>query len=520
MNTMKNITRREFGSIMTGAAMVGTASFTDISHAEKQANPPNILFIMTDDLPNNAMSCYGSKVNKTPNLDRIADEGMRFDHAYVTTSLCSPSRASILTGTYPHINGQVLIPRIFDGSQPTFPQFLQKSTYQTALIGKWHLISEPTGFDYWNILIGQGNYFNPTMVENGSLKEYTGYTTDIITDLTIDWLKQRNTEQPFCLLCHHKAPHWVWEPDEKNAQLLEDTTFPLPETFNDTHEGRVSPRESDLSLANMHEHPLYKRWHGQKDVPEGLSPEEIKRRNYTLFLRDVLACSASVDENVGRLLDYLDEAGLADNTIVVYTSDNGYFIGEHGWTDKKVIYEESIRVPLLVRYPCGIERGTVNKDFVLNIDFAPTFLDYAGIECPSIMQGASFRQLLEGKTPANWRDSFYYQMYHANKTIDRRLPHYGIRLQNYKLAHWYREINDWELYDLESDPNELLNVYNDPAYAAVIPSLKDELARLRKSIGITEEMDHDFADKSMNNFWMDEVKAYRKQKMDEWKRGS
>ncbi len=475
---------------------------------------------MPDDHPNSALSCYGSKLNRTPHIDRLAEEGMRFDRAYVTTSLCAPSRASILTGKYPHQNGQITIPKLFDGEQPTFPKILRAAGYETAVIGKWHLITEPAGFDYWNVLVGQGQYFDPVMVANGVLRNYSGYTTDKITDLTVDWLERRSAERPFCLLCHHKAPHWVWEPDEKHERMYEDATFPEPENFNDTHEGRVSPRESDLNVADMHSHALYRGWPGQKEAPEGLAPGEAKRWNYQAFLKDVLGCVASVDENTGRLLDYLDASGLAENTIVVYTSDNGYFLGEHGWTDKKVIYEESIRVPLLVRYPREIEAGSVNEDFVLNIDFAPTFLDYGGAAIPGDMQGRSFRPLLRGQTPGDWRKSFYYQIYHANRGNGRRLPHYGIRTQDYKLAYWYREIHDWELYDVKRDPDEMRNVYRDPAYAEVIPPLQAELARLRVELGINEEMEQRFAIWTMAGRWQAEVSEYREKKMAEWRRNA
>lgn len=478
---------------------------------------PNILFIMSDDHPNNALSCYGSQINQTPNLDRIANEGMRFDRAYVTTSLCAPSRASILTGKYPHKNGQVTIPKLFDGEQPTFPKALQTAGYETAVIGKWHLTTEPTGFDHWNVLINQGAYFDPPMVKGGVLEEHSGYATDLITDLSIDWLENRSVDRPFCLLCHHKAPHWVWEPDDAREREFADTTFPEPETFNDTHEGRVSPRQSDLNVADMHTHPLYRRWPSRSDVPEGLTPDEIKKWNYQEFMRDVIGCVTSVDNNVGRLLDYLDEAGLAENTIVVYTSDNGYFLGEHGWTDKKVIYEESIRVPLMVRYPREVAAGMVNDDFVLNVDFAPTFIDYAEGELPDDVQGSSIQPLLQGETPADWRTSFYYQIYHANRGIDRQLPHYGIRTRQHKLAHWYREIDDWELYDLENDPGEMQNVYRDPAYAEVAIDLTDQVQTLRTELGIDSAMEQEFADRTMSGYWSKEVYEYRQRKTDEWR---
>ena len=515
------ISRRDFMKTISMGSLAMALQDTGCTRTGTiHAKRPNILFIMSDDHPNSALSCYGGKVNTTPNIDRLAKEGMRFDHAYVTTSLCSPSRASILTGNYPHINGQVCIPKLFDGNLQTFPKLLQAGGYETAIIGKWHLSSEPTGFDYWNVLIGQGPYFNPPMVKNGALRNYNGYTTDIITDICLNWLKNRDNDKPFCLLCHNKAPHYVWEPDEKHTHIFDDTVFPEPDTFNDTHEGRVSPRESDLNVGDMHKHFLYKKWPGAANVPSGLSSEQIKQHNYQEFLKDVLGCIASVDDNVGRLLDFLEDAGLSENTIVVYTSDNGYFLGEHGWFDKKVIYDKSIRIPLLVRYPNGVTPSSVNDDFVLNIDFAPTFLDYAGIAIPSDVQGRSIRPLLDNRVPGDWRTSIYYQIYHANKGFDRRLPHYGIRTRRYKLAYWYREIHDWELYDLEKDPNELKNVYNDPFYTDVVTSLKTELKKLRDELGITDELDQEFAEKTMSNFWAKERNEYRTRKMEEWKRNA
>jgi arylsulfatase A-like enzyme len=478
---------------------------------------PNIIFIMADDHPNSALSCYGSEVIRTPHLDRIAREGMRFDHAYVTTSLCSPSRATILTGKYPHVNGQVTIAKLFDGGQPTFPKALQKAGYQTAIVGKWHLTTEPTGFDSWNVLIGQGAYFNPVLVENGKLRKHSGYVTDVITDLALEWLENRAKDRPFCLLYHHKAPHWVWEPDAKHARMFAGSVFPEPETFNDTHQGRISPRESDLNVAELHSHPLYAAWPGRKLLPSRLTPAQIKQWNYQQFMRDVLGCVASVDENVGRLLAYLDRAGLAGNTVVIYTSDNGYFLGEHGWTDKKVIYEEAIRVPLLVRYPGQTPAASVNRDFVLNTDYAPTLMELAGARPYAGIQGRSIRPLLEGRTPADWRRSFYYQYYSPNQGIDRRLPHYGIRTRRHKLAYWYREINSWELYDLEKDPRELRNVYGERPYTGVVTELKRELSRLRAEVGITAEMEQSIAEQVLAGRWAQEVREYERERMGAWR---
>ncbi len=507
-SNLRNPHRREFlkktgtGALGLAAAGCGESNMT----AEQQ---PNIVFIFSDDHADRAMSCYGSVLNKTPHLDRIANEGMRFDQAYITMSLCSPSRASILTGTYPHINGQVTIGRMFDGSQTTFPKLLQHAGYQTAIVGKWHLHTEPTGFDYWNILIGQGPYFNPPMIENGIYREHKGYTTDIITDKSIKWLDSRDTSKPFCLLCNHKAPHWISMPDEKHEHMYDDVEFPYPETFDDERP-RIYNEEQDWDIATIHER--YKdnpRW---QDVPEGLSPEERKKDNYQRLMRDILATIASLDDNIGRLLDYLDAHGLADNTIVIYASDNGYYMGEHGWIDKKSPYDESLRIPLVVRYPRHIRPGTVNSDFVLNLDIGPTLLDYAGVATPPKMQAQSFRPLLEERTPPEWRDTVYFH-YHTG----RHYAYYGIRTAQHKLIHYYADMDEWEFYDLENDPTELHNAAGDPAYADVIAGLKTRLADIREYYGASDELDQAILEENASGVWRKELNQYMQEKMAEWK---
>ena len=455
---------------------------------------PNILFIMSDDHASHAMSCYGSRINETPNLDRIAYEGMRFDNCFCTNSICSPSRASILTGTYSHVNGVTTLTTKFDGRQLTFPKLLQKAGYQTAVIGKWHLghggIHDPTGFDYWNVLPGQGLYHNPEMIEMGKKRVYRGYATDIITDLSLEWLEGRDKSRPFCLLCHHKAPHRPWEPDEKHAHLYEDIEIPEPETFDDDYSDRAkAAAEAKMRIEwDLNERDL------KGPVPPGLSPQEEKRWRYQRFIKDYLRCIASIDDNVGRLLDYLDEKGLTDNTIVIYTSDQGFFLGDHGWFDKRFMYEESLRMPFIIRYPKEIKPGTVNGNIILNVDFAPTFLDYAGIDVPEEMQGKSFRPLLKGEPPEGWQTSMYYRywMHLAHHYV---YAHYGIRTMRYKLIYYYAQAlgqpgaidepkePEWELFDLEKDPYEMKNVYNDPQYADVVRKLKDELHHLQEEVG-------------------------------------
>ena len=360
---------------------------------------PNILFIMSDDHASHAMSCYNSRINQTPNLDRIANEGMRFDNCFCTNSICAPSRAVILTGTYNHINGVTTLATHLDGRQLTFPKLFQQAGYQTAMIGKWHLghggIHDPTGFDYWNVLPGQGLYHNPEMIEMGEKKVYQGYVTDIITDLCLDWLKARDTNRPFMLMYHHKAPHRAWEPDEKHAHMYENEDIPEPETFWDDYSNRASAAEAAKMRVDrdMNKNDL------KGLPPEGLSPEEDKKWKYQRYIKDYLRCVASIDDNVGRMLDYLDAEGLTDNTIVIYTSDQGFFLGDHGWYDKRFMYEESLRMPFIIRYPKEIKPGSINTDMILNTDFAPTFLDYAGIDIPETFQGSSMRPLLNGETP-------------------------------------------------------------------------------------------------------------------------
>lgn len=463
-----------------------------ISRAARER--PNILFIMSDDHAAHAMSCYGSRINETPNIDRIAHEGIRFDNCFCTNSICAPSRATILTGKYNHINGVRTLSEKFDARQQTFPKLMQRAGYQTAIIGKWHLghggISDPTGFDYWNVLPGQGDYHNPTMIEMGEKKQIQGYVTDIITDLSLDWLRNRDKDRPFMLMCHHKAPHRRWEPNKKHMHLYEDVDIPEPETFHDDYSGRASAAEAakmridrDLDELDLKEDP-----------PANLSPSELKSWKYQRYIKDYLRCIVSVDENVGRLLDYLEEAELVEDTIVVYTSDQGFFLGDHGWYDKRFMYEESLRMPFIVRYPREIAPGSVTEAMALNVDFAETFLDYAGIPIPDDMQGSSLRPLFQGKTPEGWRTSMYYRYWEHMSHPHEVYAHYGIRTERYKLIYYYSEAlgtpgsidapktPEWELFDLEKDPSEMHNVYHDPNYAETVRKLKEELARLQEKV--------------------------------------
>jgi arylsulfatase A-like enzyme len=476
-------------SILPGGAAMGQTA---------EQKRPNILFIMADDHAAHALSCYGSRINKTPNLDRIAKEGMRFTNSFCTNSLCAPCRAVILTGKYSHINGIKGNRDKFDGSQQTFPKLLQKAGYETAMIGKWHLKTDPTGFDYWNVLPGQGVYYNPTMIEMGRREKYTGYVTDIITDHALSWLKGRKGDKPFCLMYHHKAPHRDWEPGPKYLSLYDDVKILEPDNLFDDYSNRGrAAREQDMMIKKtLNDRDLKlvdpknltpaqkKRWdaaYGPKNKafrqahPQG---KDLIRWKYERFIKDYLRCIASVDANVGRVLDYLDASGLAKDTLVFYTSDQGFFLGDHCWFDKRFMYEESLRMPLLVRYPRQIKPGSVSDDMVLNLDFAPTFLDFAGVPVPGDMQGESFRKILQGKTPSNWRTSMYYH-YFEYPCVHKVRRHYGIRTKRYKLIHFYYDFDEWELYDLEKDAREMKNVLNDPAYAGVVTKLKGELKRLR-----------------------------------------
>jgi arylsulfatase A-like enzyme len=463
---------------------------------------PNILFIMSDDHAAHAISAYGSRINQTPGIDRLAKEGVRFNHCFAVNSICTPSRASILTGKYSHVNGVTVFNR-FDGSQWTVAKALQAAGYHTGIVGKWHLQSDPTGFDYWNILPGQGLYHDPAFIEMGTRKKINGYATDIITDLTIEFLKKRPKDKPFFLMSHHKAPHREWSPDAKHAAQFANKVIPEPESFDDDYATRSdAAREatmridrdftrndlkltppSDLRGTNLAE---WKRGvdqelevveHGKTNKLSGLA---LKKWKYQRYMRDYLACVASVDDNMGRLLDYLDQTGLATNTVVIYTSDQGFFLGDHGWYDKRFMYEESIRMPFLVRYPPAIKPGSVSDSMILNVDFAPTFLEFAGLPVPAEIQGRGLKSLLGGKTPDDWRKSWYYRYYHYPGDHQVQ-PHYGVRTERHKLIYFDR-INQWELFDLKTDPRELRNIVNDPASASLVAGLKAELTRLRKEL--------------------------------------
>lgn len=495
--------------------------------------PPNIIFIMTDDHANNAMSAYSTKLIETPNMDRIGKEGIKFTNSFVTNSICAPSRAVLLTGRYSHLNGLRDNRDHFDGNQMNFPKILQQTGYQTSVVGKWHLKTAPTGFDYWNVLIGQGPYYNPKMVENGDTIDHEGYTTDIITDLALNYLEKRDTTKPFCMLYHHKAPHRNWMPHPKYFDLYKDLELPLPETFYDDYSTRSkAASDQDQRIEHMylsHDMKLLPEdWGGGKDPGTGgsggshdagpghvasmnrLTPEqraawdahydevrkyfresnlegkELLEWKYQRYIKDYLRCVKSVDDNIGRVLDYLDENGLTENTLVVYTSDQGFYLGEHGWYDKRFMYEESLRMPLVMRYPALTKPSQTVEKMVLNLDFAPTFLDLAGAAIPTDFQGQSLKPFLENETPDDWRSSFYYQYYEYPHGWHLVKKHYGVRTETYKLIHFYDDIDSWELFDLQADPNELNNVFGQENFAEIQSNLEKELAQLKKDLKVPE----------------------------------
>ncbi|MBK8965548.1 MAG: sulfatase [Lewinellaceae bacterium] len=497
-----------------------------------QTTRPNIVFIMTDDHARAAVSAYDTTLIHTPNIDRIGREGMIFRNACVTNSICGPSRAVLLTGKYSHINGFRDNRSRFDGAQQTFPKILRANGYYTAMIGKWHLATEPTGFDYWNVLIGQGEYYNPDLIEMGDTVRIEGYATDVVTDIAIETLeKRRPRNQPFCLFVHQKAPHRNWMPDAKHFSLFDDRELPLPPTLFDDYAGRSrAASEQDMRIDDMwlgHDMKLFLRepaeetgtggkkswtpmgieanlkrmteaqrqaWEAYyrpiteafyRDKPEGRALSIWK---YQRYLKDYLRCVASVDDNVGRLLDYLEKTGQLDNTIIVYTSDQGFFLGEHGWYDKRFMYEPSLTIPLVMRFPPKIPAGTVSDALALNLDFASTFLDVAGITPPADMQGQSLVPLMRTGKAKGWRKSMYYHYYEYPYGWHDVKKHYGLRTQRYKLIHFYNDIDAWELYDLKRDPGETENRYGQRKYRRLTKKLKRELLRLQMQYRDTEAM--------------------------------
>ena len=444
------------------------------------AERPNILFIMSDDHSAQAVSAYGGKINETPNIDRVAKEGARLDRCYAVNSICTPSRATILTAQYSHKNG-VPVFNAIDRNRDNVAKHLRATGYQTAMIGKWHLGSDPSGFDYWQIFPGQGAYWNPVLYGTDGEKKYNGHATDVVTDLTMRWLNTRKKDQPFFLMMHHKAPHRNWQPQPQFVAMWTNKVVPAPANLLAGHPGHASAiREQKQGIVDLTPNDL------KTEPPAALSGDELTRWKYQRYMQDYLACVQGVDDSVGKILKYLDENGLAQNTLIIYTSDQGFFLGEHGLFDKRFMYEESSRMPFVARWPGHIKPGTTSDALVINCDFAPTFLELAGGKPLPDAQGRSMMPILRGEKPADWRASFYYRYYHEPGHHNTR-QHYGIRTATHKLI-YYPTIDEWECFDLVIDPGEMHNIYKEPQAQAGVAKLKEQLAQVKKESGDTNDL--------------------------------
>jgi arylsulfatase A-like enzyme len=503
-------------------------AFTALASSEKK---PNILFIFSDDHATQAISAYGGRfaqVAPTPQLDRLANDGMLFNRCLVTNSICGPSRATILTGKYSHLNGfKVNEHTKFDGAQQTFPKLLQKAGYETSIIGKWHLGSKPTGFDHWEILPGQGLYYNPDFDTVNGTEQVMGYCTEIITDKALDWLdNKRDKNKPFMLMMQHKAPHREWSPALKYLNAFDDVHMPEPDTLFDDYDKRGSAaRNQDMSIEvtmelgkDLKVRQYDKKGQLAKRIHKRMTPEQMKlwnaayepknqalihskpkgkdliRWKYQRYIKDYMRCIKSVDDSIGQVMDYLKANHLEENTIVIYSSDQGFYLGEHGWFDKRFMYDESYRTPLLIKWPGTVKPGSVNHDLVSNLDFAETFLEVAKVKIPNDMQGASLVPLLKGNKPKNWRRSHYYHYYEFPgwHMVQR---HEGAYDGRYKLMYFY-DIDEWELYDLQTDAKEMLNQYNNPEYSSIVKSMKKELNKLRQDHKVPKNKTKDVSNPS------------------------
>lgn len=479
------------------------ALLCSISFTQKEAKRPNIVFIFSDDHALQAISAYGSPHVRTPNIDRIAKEGAIFPNTFCTNSICAPSRAVLLTGKYNHLNGQVdnrESTRI-DTRQPSFPMYLQQNGYTTAWIGKWHINNTPRYFDYWRVLPGQGHYYNPDFINmDSSRTRIEGYATTVITDQALDWLeKGRDKSKPFSLVIGHKAPHREWQPDIQDLHAFDGKPFPVPKTFFDNYKDRKAAEHQLMQIKDLRWDwdlkvkadktgimtrmtPAQKKAWDEYYATENakldtskMTAKDIALWKYQRYMHDYMGCIVSLDRNIGRVLDYLDKTGLAENTIVVYSSDQGFYLGEHGWYDKRFMYEESLHMPFVMRYPKLIKPNTEVGDMIVNIDFAPTLLDIAGIKKPSDMQGRSILPLFSTQKPKDWRKAMFYH-YYEYPDAHRVLPHFGIRTERYKLICFYdKKETYWELFDLKKDKNEVKNEINNPKHKALIIELKKQL---------------------------------------------
>ncbi len=470
---MRTISRRAF---LAGLG-AGTACCAYPAAAAADSKRPNILFIMSDDHAAHAISAYDGRLIQTPNIDRLAKEGCLFTRVYATNSICTPSRASILTGQYSHVNG-VPVFNQFDPKKITVAHRLREAGYYTTMIGKWHLGSDPQGFDHWEVFPGQGVYFDPVLyTAEGSKKYVGGYATDVVTELAIRQLRERPKDKPFFMMLHHKAPHRPWEPAARHKAIWSQKTIPEPPTLFDDYAGRTDAlREQKQSIARD-----LNKTDVKEPVPEGLTGKARTRWLYQRYMQDYLGCIQGIDESVGKVLDELDAQGLAENTVVIYTSDQGFFLGDHGLYDKRFMYEESLKMPFLLRWPKGVRAGTRQDAMAINCDFAPTFLALAGAEIPAEMQGVSLMPLFGGALPQGWRKSFYYRYYH-DPGDHNTARHYGVRTETHKLICFDKK-EQWECYDLVKDPEELNNIYSDPQAQPTVSALKAELSRLKKQLG-------------------------------------
>lgn len=504
-------------AILATYMAAGCANKLTETTAENQAKRPNILFIMSDDHTAQAWGIYGGILEEyvhTPNIDRLAEEGTVLTNCLVSNSICTPSRATILTGQYSHVNGVTTLGAGLSPAYNNIAKELQKGGYQTSVIGKWHLKQEPAGFDYYCVLPGQGEYHNPRLKtkENwedyyGGGTTYKGYSTDIISNMTIDWIEKRDKDKPFMAMCHFKATHEPFDYPERFSHLYQDIDIPVPESFYDQGPETTGRSFVGQTITNLKKRYLaatadtslrrdYMNYPGLPFSVDGLTDEEAKLKTYQKFVKDFMRCGAAADDNIGKLLDYLEDAGLAENTVVIYTADQGYFLGEHGWFDKRMIYEESVHMPFVIRYPKEIPAGKRNSDIIENADFSALFADYAGIAYPETMQGHSFRENLKGNTPGNWRKYGYYRYWDHSKD---RPGHFGIRGKRYKLAFYYGNaltVNGytketqpqkfWDFFDLEKDPNETHNAYQDSEYQEIIKEMKSEILQQREMLGDTD----------------------------------
>ena len=498
-------------SVLIGCICLSPTGILAQSHNKR----PNVIYIMSDDHAYQAISAYGYGLNNTPHIDKLAEKGMLFNRAFVTNSICGPSRAVMLTGKYSHVNGFTDNHSTFDNKQQTVATILHDAGYQTAVIGKWHLISEPRGFDYWNVLPGQGEYYNPDFIENGVRKRVNGYVTNITTDFAINWLEKRDKDKPFFLIYQQKAPHRNWMPEEKYYHLFDGTTFPVPSNYFDDYKTRTKaareqemeiathmkdeydlklafdlPKEKQVGLASNWQNIYNRLTQDEKkkwEAAYGPANEAFRKANlsgrdlaiwkYQRYMKDYLRCVQSVDDNVGRLMDYLKQNGLEENTIIIYTSDQGFYLGEHGWFDKRWMYEESFRTPLIIKWPGVTNNKAVSNQLVMNLDFAETILDMTGVKIPADMQGKSFVPILKGKQKNNFRDAVYYHFYENQE--HKVAKQIGVRTDRYKLI-WFYENNEWELYDLEKDKSEMTNVFNQPSYKKIQRMMMKKLMELKK----------------------------------------